>query len=65
MPTETGSRSVPRVAGWRVSNAILLGLLFWVGFSFARYTTSRPVLTGLAFLLFGAALVGLAIALGG
>ena len=49
----------------RVSNAILLGLLFWVGFSFARYTTSRPVLTGLAFLLFGAALVGLAIALGG
>jgi VIT1/CCC1 family predicted Fe2+/Mn2+ transporter len=49
----------------RVSNSILLGLLFWVGFSFARYTTSRPVLTGLAFLLFGAALVGLAIALGG
>ncbi len=49
----------------RVSNAILLGLLFWVGFSFARYTTSRPVLTGLVFLLFGAGLVVMAIALGG
>jgi hypothetical protein len=49
----------------RVSNAILLGLLFWVGCSFARYTTSRPVLTGFAFLLFGAALVVMAIALGG
>jgi hypothetical protein len=54
----------PRLA-LRVSNAILLGLLFWVGVSFARYTTSRPVLTGLAFLLLGAALVVMAIALGG
>jgi VIT1/CCC1 family predicted Fe2+/Mn2+ transporter len=26
----------------RVSNAILLGLLFWAGFSWARYTTARP-----------------------
>ena len=49
----------------RVSNAILLGLLFWIGCFFARYTTSRPVLTGLTFLLFGAALVIMAIALGG
>jgi hypothetical protein len=49
----------------RISNAILLGLLFWAGFRFARYTTARPVLTGLFFLLFGAALVAMAIALGG
>ncbi len=49
----------------RVSNAILLGLLFWAGFSWARYTTARPGVTGLVFLLFGAALVAMAIALGG
>jgi hypothetical protein len=49
----------------RISNAILLGLLFFAGFRFALYTTARPGLTGLFFLLFGAALVGLAIALGG
>jgi hypothetical protein len=49
----------------RVSNAILLGLLFWAGYRWARYTTARPALTGLVFLLFGAALVVMAIALGG
>ena len=49
----------------RISNAILLGLLFWAGYRFARYTMARPVLTGLLFLLFGAALVAMAIALGG
>jgi VIT1/CCC1 family predicted Fe2+/Mn2+ transporter len=49
----------------RVSNAILLGLLFWVGYSWARYTTARPALTGLVFLLCGAGLVAMAIALGG
>jgi hypothetical protein len=49
----------------RVSNAILLGLLFVAGYRFARYTTARPALTGLLFLLFGAALVAMAIALGG
>jgi len=49
----------------RVSNAILLGLLFWAGYRFARYTMARPALTGLLFLLFGAALVAMAIALGG
>ena len=49
----------------RVSNAILLGLLFVAGFSWAKYTTARPALTGLVFLLFGAALVVMAIALGG
>ena len=49
----------------RVSNAILLGLLFWAGYRFARYTMAPPALTGLLFLLFGAALVAMAIALGG
>ena len=49
----------------RVSNAVLLGLLFVAGFSWAKYTTARPALTGLVFLLFGAALVVMAIALGG
>jgi hypothetical protein len=49
----------------RVSNAILLGLLFWAGYSWARYTTARPTLTGLVFLLCGAGLVAMAIALGG
>jgi hypothetical protein len=49
----------------RVSNAILLGLLFWVGHSWARYTTARPASTGFVFLLCGAGLVAAAIALGG
>jgi hypothetical protein len=31
----------------RVSNAVLLGLLFWAGYSWARNTMARPVLTGL------------------
>ena len=49
----------------RASNAVLLVLLFWVGCRWARYTTARPALTGLVFLLCGAALVAMAIALGG
>ncbi len=49
----------------RASNVILLGLLFWAGFSWARYTTARPGVTGLVFLLFGVALVVMTIALGG
>jgi VIT1/CCC1 family predicted Fe2+/Mn2+ transporter len=49
----------------RVSNLVLLGLLFWAGYAWARYTTARPAMTGLVFLLCGAALVAMAIALGG
>jgi hypothetical protein len=49
----------------RVSNAVLLALLFFAGFHWARYTTARPVVTGLVFLVFGAALVAMTIALGG
>jgi hypothetical protein len=49
----------------RVSNAILLALLFVTGYLWARYTLSRPWLVGLCFLLGGIALVVAAIALGG
>jgi VIT1/CCC1 family predicted Fe2+/Mn2+ transporter len=49
----------------RVSNAILLGLLFAVGYRFARHTMARPWLAGTTFLLVGVALVAAAIALGG
>jgi VIT1/CCC1 family predicted Fe2+/Mn2+ transporter len=49
----------------RVSNAVLLALLFVAGFRWARYTTARPAVTGLVFLIFGAALVAMTIALGG
>ena len=49
----------------RVSNAILLVLLFVVGRLWSRYTLGRPWLVGLGFLIGGAALVAVAIALGG
>jgi len=49
----------------RVSNAILLALLFYVGYAWARHTLARPLLTGCVFLLGGVALVAIAIALGG
>jgi hypothetical protein len=49
----------------RVSNAILLGLLFFVGWRFARHTLARPWIAGAAFLLVGLLLVALAIPLGG
>lgn len=49
----------------RVSNGILLSLLFVSGYLWARYTLSRPWLVGVCFLLGGIALVVVAIALGG
>ena len=49
----------------RISNAILVALLFVVGWRWARHTTLRPWLTGLTFTVAGVALVGIAIALGG
>ena len=49
----------------RVSNAILLGLLFLSGYWWSRYTLGRPWLTGIIFLLGGGLLVLAAIALGG
>jgi VIT1/CCC1 family predicted Fe2+/Mn2+ transporter len=49
----------------RVSNAILLGLLFTVGWRAARHTLAKPWLAGATFLLVGVLLVALAIPLGG
>jgi hypothetical protein len=49
----------------RVSNAILIALLFVVGWRAARHTLAKPWLAGLAFLLVGVLLVALAIPLGG
>jgi VIT1/CCC1 family predicted Fe2+/Mn2+ transporter len=49
----------------RVSNAILIGLLFFVGWRAALHTLVRPWLAGLAFMLVGVLLVALAIPLGG
>jgi hypothetical protein len=49
----------------RVSNAILLALLFIAGWLWARFTLGNPWLVGLGFLVGGAALVAIAIALGG
>src|SRR5688572_16827906 len=49
----------------RASNAILLGLLFWCGWAWARYTPAKPWKVGLAYLAGGLALVLVAIPLGG
>ena len=49
----------------RVSNAILLVLLFVMGYWWARYTLSSRWITGLSFLAGGFVLVAVAIALGG
>ena len=54
----------PRLA-LRVSNAVLLLLLFVTGYWWARHTLSRPWLVGTVFLVIGMALVVAAIALGG
>jgi hypothetical protein len=49
----------------RVSNGILLALLFIVGSLWARQTLGKPWIVGLSFLTFGFGLVWLAIQLGG
>jgi hypothetical protein len=49
----------------RLSNGILLALLFVVGYSWARQTLSNPWVVGLGFLIGGGVLVAAAIALGG
>jgi hypothetical protein len=54
----------PRLA-LRISNGILLALLFAAGYYAARNTLAKPWLSGAVFLLAGAFLVVLAIALGG
>jgi hypothetical protein len=54
----------PRVA-LRVSNVILIALLFFVGWRAALHTLVKPWLAGLGFMLVGVLLVALAIPLGG
>lgn len=49
----------------RVANALQVGLLFLVGFWWAKYSGSHRGLTGLAIALLGTALVLLAVPLGG
>jgi VIT1/CCC1 family predicted Fe2+/Mn2+ transporter len=49
----------------RVSNLILLALLFVTGYRWARYTLGRPWLAGFCFLIGGVAMVWTAMALGG
>jgi hypothetical protein len=49
----------------RISNAILLALLFITGWYWARYTLGKPWIAGISFLLGGLLLVVAAIALGG
>ena len=54
----------PRLA-LRVSNVILIGLLFFVGWRAALHTLARPWLAGLTLMMVGVLLVALAIPLGG
>ena len=49
----------------RVSNAVAIGMLFVCGHALGRYAGFRPWVTGLSMVAIGAALVGVAIALGG
>jgi hypothetical protein len=49
----------------RVSNAILVGLLFFTGYRWAHYTLGRPWVVGLSFLIGGLAMVWTAVILGG
>jgi VIT1/CCC1 family predicted Fe2+/Mn2+ transporter len=54
----------PRFA-LRVSNGLLVGMLFYVGHRWARYTGGRPWRTGFTIAMIGVALVAIAVALGG
>lgn len=49
----------------RVSNALLIGLLFFTGYHWARYIDVNPWLAGLGLMTLGLVLVAIAIALGG
>jgi VIT1/CCC1 family predicted Fe2+/Mn2+ transporter len=49
----------------RISNSILLALLFVVGYRAARHTLARPWIAGTSFVVVGLILVLVAIALGG
>ena len=49
----------------RISNAVAIAMLFLCGFMFGRYSGFRPLAMGLSMVALGAALVAVAIALGG
>jgi len=49
----------------RISNSIAVILLFLAGYALGRYASEHPWRVGLVMVLLGAALVGVAIALGG
>ena len=49
----------------RVSNALMVGMLFLVGLRWGRHAYVNPWAAGFAFLAAGLALVGIAVALGG
>jgi VIT1/CCC1 family predicted Fe2+/Mn2+ transporter len=49
----------------RVSNALLIGALFWAGHRWAGYTNVDPRLAGVVLTLLGLGLVLIALALGG
>jgi VIT1/CCC1 family predicted Fe2+/Mn2+ transporter len=49
----------------RVSNALLIGMLFFVGYKWAQYAHTNRLVTGLVMMAIGLALVGVAVALGG
>lgn len=56
--------SKPLVA-LRVSNFLLIAMLFWVGQKWAQYALTNRLVAGLAMVTIGLALVGVAILLGG
>ncbi len=49
----------------RISNAIAIALLFLAGYSFGRFTSTRPWRAGLVMVVFGVTVVAIAIVLGG
>jgi VIT1/CCC1 family predicted Fe2+/Mn2+ transporter len=49
----------------RLSNAVAIGMLFVCGYAYGRCAGFRPWAAGLSMVAVGAALVGVAIALGG
>jgi hypothetical protein len=49
----------------RISNGVLLFLLFFAGYSWAKYTVANPWIAGISFLVGGLMMVLVAIALGG
>jgi hypothetical protein len=54
-----------RFMALRISNALLIALLFFVGYRWAAYTVASPWIVGLVLVVAGVALVAVAILLGG